>query len=122
MLDELNRMAEGIYGPPAKKLHGVELSTAQYSRLNELHGTTTIGGKTLHESLGNCSPASNTTSTGTPLEIRPTRNAAPAPSPSTASSMHTDRKRKTNCSARTIASAMKCGNPTTNASPPNAGP
>lgn len=52
VLDELNRMAEGIYGPPAKKLHGVELSTAQYSRLNELHGTTTIGGKTLHESLG----------------------------------------------------------------------
>lgn len=51
VLDELNRMAQGIYGPPAKKLHGIELSAAQYSRLNELHGTATIGGKTLHEAL-----------------------------------------------------------------------
>lgn len=51
VLDELNNMAESIQGPPAKKLKGVELSATQLSRLQELHGTTRIGGKTLYESL-----------------------------------------------------------------------
>ncbi|MDE7064874.1 MAG: hypothetical protein K2O70_05300, partial [Desulfovibrionaceae bacterium] len=51
VLDEMNRMADVVQGMPAQKLHGVELTTAQHSRLTELHGTTTINGKTLHEAL-----------------------------------------------------------------------
>lgn len=51
VLDELNVMAESIQGPPANKLKGVELSATQLSRLQELHGTVRVGGKTLYESL-----------------------------------------------------------------------
>ena len=51
VLDEMNRMAEAVQGPPAYTLHGVGLTPAQYSKLNELHGTVTIQGKTLHEAL-----------------------------------------------------------------------
>lgn len=51
VLDEMNRMAEAVQGPPAYTLHGVGLTPAQYSRLCELHGTVTIQGKTLHEAL-----------------------------------------------------------------------
>lgn len=51
VLDELNNIAEAVQGPPAKKLKGVELSEAQFSRLQELHGTVRIGGKTLYETL-----------------------------------------------------------------------
>lgn len=52
VLDEMNRMAQAVNGPPAYTLHGVDLTAGQYSRLTELHGTVTIQGKTLHEALG----------------------------------------------------------------------
>lgn len=51
VLDELNNMAESIQGPPAKRLKGIELSSAQLSRLQELHGTIRVGGKTMYETL-----------------------------------------------------------------------
>ena len=51
VLDELNNMADSIYGAPTEKLHGVELSGEQYERLNELHGTLSLGGKTLYQAL-----------------------------------------------------------------------
>ncbi len=51
VLDEMNRMADVVPGMPAMTLRGVELTTAQHSRLSELHGTTTLGGKTLYEAL-----------------------------------------------------------------------
>lgn len=51
VLEELNRLADSVQGAPLETLHGVELSGEQYSRLLELHGTTRIGGKTLHEAL-----------------------------------------------------------------------
>lgn len=52
ILDELNNMADSIYGPPSEKIHGTELTGSQYSRLNELHGTLKIGGKTMYEAMG----------------------------------------------------------------------
>ena len=52
ILDELNNMADSIYGPPSEKIHGTELTGSQYSRLNELHGTLRIGGKTMYEAMG----------------------------------------------------------------------
>lgn len=51
VLDELNNMAESIQGPPAKQLKGIELSAAQLSRLQELHGTIRVGRKTMYETL-----------------------------------------------------------------------
>lgn len=51
VLDELNNMADSIYGPPDEKLRGVELTGAQYSRLNELHGTIRLNGKTMYEAM-----------------------------------------------------------------------
>lgn len=51
VLDELALLADSVQGAPLETLHGVELSGEQYSRLLELHGTTRIGGKTLHEAL-----------------------------------------------------------------------
>lgn len=51
VLEELNRLADSVQGAPLETLHGVELSGQQYERLLELHGTTRIGGKTLHEAL-----------------------------------------------------------------------
>jgi len=53
VLSELNRLADTILGAPQRKIRGgVELTPEQYSRLNELHGTVKIGGKTMHERLG----------------------------------------------------------------------
>ena len=51
VLEELNRLADSVQGAPLETLHGVELSGEQYSRLLELHGTTRIGGRTMHEAL-----------------------------------------------------------------------
>lgn len=54
VLDELNLLAHthtGMRAAPARTLHGVELTAEQYSRLNELHGTLTLNGKTLHKAL-----------------------------------------------------------------------
>ena len=51
VFDELDRLAGAVPAKPEKTLHGIELSGEQYSRLNELHGTLRIGGKTMHESL-----------------------------------------------------------------------
>lgn len=51
VLEELNHLADSVQGAPLETLHGVKLSGEQYSRLLELHGTTRIGGKTLHETL-----------------------------------------------------------------------
>lgn len=51
--NELARLGNGLrIGAPSKTLSGVELDGEQYSRLCELQGTITIGGKTLHEKLG----------------------------------------------------------------------
>ena len=51
VLEELNRLADSVQGAPLETLHGVELSGEQYSRLLELHGTTRIGGRSMHEAL-----------------------------------------------------------------------
>ncbi len=51
VFDEMERLGSKVIAKPAKKLWGVELSARQYERLNELHGTLKLGGKTLHETL-----------------------------------------------------------------------
>lgn len=51
VLDELNRLGQSVLGAPLKTLGGVKLSGEQYSRLNELHGTLKLGGKTMEERL-----------------------------------------------------------------------
>lgn len=50
VLDELARLQHG-FTPPQKTLRGVDLTSAQYSRLLELHGTVRIGRYTMHERL-----------------------------------------------------------------------
>ena len=52
VLRELANMADrGTIGAPSKDMRGVELTTAQLSRLNEIHGTVRIQGKTMQEAL-----------------------------------------------------------------------
>lgn len=51
VLDELNQLGRSVIGAPLKTLGGVRLSSEQYSRLNELHGTIKLGGKTMEERL-----------------------------------------------------------------------
>lgn len=48
--EELARLNYG-FTPPSKELKGVELTSEQYSKLCQLHGTVKIGGKTMMEAL-----------------------------------------------------------------------
>lgn len=50
VLDELANLDFG-FSAPTRKMDGVELSSAQYSRLLELHGTVRIGRLTMHQAL-----------------------------------------------------------------------
>ncbi len=51
VLDELASLNFN-FSAPTRKIQGVELSTEQYARLNELHGTVKVRGQTLHQRLG----------------------------------------------------------------------
>lgn len=51
VMDELARLDYGFEPPSRKLMNLVELSSAQYSRLNELHGKVRIGRYTLHQRL-----------------------------------------------------------------------
>jgi hypothetical protein len=52
VLRELANMADrGVIGTPSKNMRGVELTTTQLSRLNEIHGTVRVQGKTMQEAL-----------------------------------------------------------------------
>lgn len=51
VLDELAHLGTSVVGAPMKKLEGVDLTAEQYSKLNELHGTVKIGGKTMSQAL-----------------------------------------------------------------------
>lgn len=53
VLDELQHLGRSVTGAPLKTMEGVKLTTKQYSRLNELHGTVKIQGLTLHQALEN---------------------------------------------------------------------
>lgn len=48
--EELARLNYG-FAPPSKEFRGVRLTPAQYSRLNQLHGTIRISGRTMLETL-----------------------------------------------------------------------
>lgn len=50
VLDELANL-DFAFSAPTRKLEGVELTTEQYSRLNELHGTVRIGRYNLYQAL-----------------------------------------------------------------------
>lgn len=50
VLDELANLDFG-FSAPTRKLEGVELTTEQYSRLMELHGTVRIGRLTMYQAL-----------------------------------------------------------------------
>jgi len=52
VLDELAFISETVRRAPLRNIvRGVELNSEQYSRLCELHGTISIGGKTLYEAI-----------------------------------------------------------------------
>ncbi len=51
VLDELANLGHN-FSAPTRKISGVELTSEQYSRLSELHGTITVRGQTLHQRLG----------------------------------------------------------------------
>lgn len=51
VIDELAELGRSVVGKPAKEIRGVELTSEQYSRFTELHGTIRIGGKTMEQAL-----------------------------------------------------------------------
>lgn len=51
VLEELLRLGSSVTGAPAKELHGVPLTSEQYSRLCELHGGMKIDGKSMYDVL-----------------------------------------------------------------------